>query len=320
MLLLHGCARQPGPTATNEPAEEITLSEQLPPNEAAPPYQIDSGDVFQIQIIGLPETAVETQVTVDGTISYPPCDPISVRGLNVQEMAETLEKELTVWFREPQIEINPIILQNARVTILGQVARPGNVVLQGDEKLLDLLAQAGGVATNNGYSDSQVVGDLENAFFIRNGIVLPVDFHGLVHQRDMRHNVYAHPDDYIYVPARFDRQIYVLGAVNSPGVFNIKNEMTVLEALAQAGGHTRDTYLDRAILVRGSRSKPIVTRLNLQEIVQGLRPGVYVKTGDILYLPGRTSENPRFWVDKFNNSFLGSAASVYANDLYNQTK
>lgn len=77
------------------------------------------------------------------------------------------------------------------------------------------------------------------------------------------------------------RRIQVLGAVRSPGLYNVDATMTVSDALALAGGPLPQVSPDRVQLVRNGRR--VEVRLSADSRLAALQ----MRSGDQLYVPER---------------------------------
>jgi polysaccharide biosynthesis/export protein len=80
--------------------------------------------------------------------------------------------------------------------------------------------------------------------------------------------------------------VHVMGEVNSPGAHPIYGEMTVVQALAAAGGFkdfakTKDIKIQR----RTYNGRIQVIKFNYKEAVQGDKPPVFVQPGDTIIVP-----------------------------------
>jgi polysaccharide export outer membrane protein len=69
------------------------------------------------------------------------------------------------------------------------------------------------------------------------------------------------------------RPIFVLGEVNKPGEYPYQPGMTVVSAVAVAGGFTYRAVEDRASIVRSSEGKAVEWRAERQ---------TYVRPGDVI--------------------------------------
>lgn len=92
------------------------------------------------------------------------------------------------------------------------------------------------------------------------------------------------------VTARFlNFRVTVLGEVNNPGVINVPSEqISVLEAIGQAGDLTIYGLRDNVILIRQEGSNKIVRRLNFNSSKILQSPYFFLKSNDVLYIePGK---------------------------------
>lgn len=82
------------------------------------------------------------------------------------------------------------------------------------------------------------------------------------------------------------RKIYVLGEVGKPGAYPFEEKMTVIGAIARAGGTSRLADLNRTIITREA-AKGSTTRQTVQvaEIRKGQSPDVELQPGDIIFVP-----------------------------------
>ena len=315
VLVFTACAHEVDRLASVTPAM-TSLPERLPPDEPRPLAALGPGDILEVKVVGAP-AAQNCPVGLDGRIYVEPATVgFMAAGKTQQEVAAGLAPLMADWYREPIVEVRALSMSSPRALVLGEVERPGPVILRGGERILDLIAASGGPVLRAGLEDTISLADLSGAMYVRQGRLLPVDLEALIVRGDTRYNITVHSGDYLYVPAVSDRMVYILGAVNAPGSYSLRGPITISKAIALAAGYTPDAYIDRLILVRGSRSKPLAARIDLDGILAGRLPDTVVKRGDILYLPGRTSENPRFLLDLANTTFLSTIASAWADQIY----
>lgn len=80
-------------------------------------------------------------VSTEGTIEFPVLGTIKVGGLSRQELIDKLKKELTYYIKDPIVNVT---ISNYKVTVMGEVTRPGTFNIP-DERvtLLEALGKAG---------------------------------------------------------------------------------------------------------------------------------------------------------------------------------
>ncbi|MEX0997854.1 MAG: polysaccharide biosynthesis/export family protein [Flavobacteriaceae bacterium] len=80
-------------------------------------------------------------VSTEGTIEFPVLGTIKVGGLSRQELIEKLKKEIRVYIKDPIVNVS---ISNYKVTVLGEVMRPGTYNIPEERiTLLEALGKAG---------------------------------------------------------------------------------------------------------------------------------------------------------------------------------
>lgn len=108
---------------------------------------LGAGDVFTLEIVGEKELPLEYRVASDGTVELPYIAPLSVAGLEPQQISQLIRQRLV----EGQILTNPSVIvsvkeyNSKRVSVLGQVQKPGSFPLSPGMTLVDAISQAGGL-------------------------------------------------------------------------------------------------------------------------------------------------------------------------------
>lgn len=82
------------------------------------------------------------------------------------------------------------------------------------------------------------------------------------------------------------QKVYVIGEVTKAGVFSLDTPKSVIEAIAQAGGFTKDAKDESVIVIRGNRDKPQLIKLDLKGTLKGdTAQNIQLKGGDVVYVP-----------------------------------
>jgi len=83
------------------------------------------------------------------------------------------------------------------------------------------------------------------------------------------------------------KRIYVIGEVREQGLYPYTGDMSVFEAVQEAGSFTRRAALGRVILVRGDLENPQVIDVDLRQVVKGgvKLNDLHLLPGDIVYVP-----------------------------------
>lgn len=112
----------------------------------------------------------------------------------------------------------------------------------------------------------------------------------------------ASPKITVIVRSFSAHRAYVNGEVFRPGMVPLNGSVTVLQAVAEAGGFKETARLDQVVLIRrASDGSPLAANLNLHSVIQGndLHQDVELQPSDILFVPRTPIANLNLWVDQY---------------------
>jgi polysaccharide biosynthesis/export protein len=117
----------------------------LPP--AAPSTKLGPGDLFEIRVLGEKDLSPEYRVQPDCSIDFPYLDRVQgVCGLEPQELVDKLKQELkdAKILTHPQISLVVKQYASKKVTVGGQVNKPGIVAWTDGLGVFEVIQQSGG--------------------------------------------------------------------------------------------------------------------------------------------------------------------------------
>jgi protein involved in polysaccharide export with SLBB domain len=265
----------------------LERTNQVSPDWLQPPsdfFRLGPSDVIEIELLGESVPRATVAVGPDGKIYYGLLPGVFVWGLTLAEVRDTLMKEMGKFLRAPPtLAVTLKAVGSKRIWILGSVQQPGVYHMAAPMTLLEAIALAGGTHTAGGSTEEVV--DLQNSFVMREGQVLRVDFRGLLRQGDLSQNLYLQPDDFVYVRPAVARSVYVMGAVGRPNVIDFTSQISLVTAIASAGGPAPYAHLTQVAVVRGSIATPGIALVDYKAIVRGKEKDVLLEAGDIVYVP-----------------------------------
>ena len=137
------------PQQTNDRIKELSASVRPQPHD----YVIGSGDVLEIEVFDVKELSRDVRVSQTGSIGIPLVPVrLQVAGLTEtqteQKIAEVLEANGLV--SHPQVSVNVKERRSKPITVVGAVGHPMVYQADGPVTLLEVLAQAGGIAQDAG--------------------------------------------------------------------------------------------------------------------------------------------------------------------------
>jgi polysaccharide biosynthesis/export protein len=252
-------------------APAAALAQSAVPSVANSQYRLAAGDVIRVSVYQSADLTLETRLTEAGTISYPLLGSVALAGLTVTEAERRIADGLRNgnFVKQPQVSIAVQQVRGNQVSVLGQVGRPGRYPLEtGNVQLTDMIATAGGIVGAG--ADLIVVVGTRNGQAYRAEVDLPSVFGPNRRANDLT----LQNGDVVWV----DRapMIFMYGEVQRPGAMRLERSMTVMQALASAGGLTQ----------RGTERGLRVHRRDAQGTVRVIEPAMTDKlqADDIVYI------------------------------------
>jgi polysaccharide biosynthesis/export protein len=231
--------------AERAPAKATAAAATAPDAKRAPLLALGVGDAVSVQVYGRPELSITTYVGDDGSIPVPLAGNVPVIGLAPAQAAEKIaaafrQRQLLV---DPQVTVFLVESRSQQVSVLGAVRSPGRYGVESTTTVLDVLAQAGGIADNGGTTVVVMRPDSTGALTRH-----VADLHGLGDSERALPMLTLRGGDSVFVPAAEQFSIY--GEVGAPNIYRLDPGMTVVEAITRGGGVTP----------RGSRSRVEIRR------------------------------------------------------------
>ena len=248
---------------------------------------IGPGDIVHVQVAGSPEMDAHPRVTDAGRIAVLGIGDVAVAGLTPAAAAAAVRGQLIAahYMNHPEVVVSVDQYATQTVSVLGQVKASGAYPISTGRSVLDVLALAGGLSE---------LAD-RNILIERRGPVPAVVHYNVSNDAEaaVHEQVRVYPGDTIVVPRA--GIVYVLGDVNRPGGYamtNNESRMTMLQALASAGGLTRAAKQGHARLIRREPGGAYSDReLSLGDLQKGKLPDMAMQAGDVLYVPFSYARN-----------------------------
>lgn len=292
------------------PIAAATAPSRLPvAGSPAANYLLGSGDVVDIKVFDYPEYTGEQVILPDGTITLPLIGRIDAGQRTAAQLTEDLTVKLKRYLKNPVVTIGLNKLRPLRVTVSGEVQRPGPMQLQSIAPI------------NNGNNPQVLMATLSEALQQAGGITQTADIRNVVLRRTHANGSFTEQTldlwqalrspqtnsdpmlmdgDAIHIPTAVggndaDRRlaskasfspksvkVRVVGEVKRPGEVEVTPDANLSSAIAIAGGPTEKAKMNKVVFVRmndqGQVDRQEVDLKNLTDTYQ-------VKDGDVLMVP-----------------------------------
>lgn len=256
------------------PQAPASSAPQSPP-ASNPAYVVGPTDVLGIKVFDEPALSSNYQVDADGSITFALVGRVVVGGMTVREVEAILTKRLKDdYVRRPQVSVEISQYRSRSIYVLGEVRTPGTYSIEAQVTLLEVIAKAGSLTSAAG--NTIIVQRQRDPNAPVTGPVLPGTDAGIEIMRisydDLREgrfksNILLQDGDTLFIPQA--EKFYVTGFVKTPGSFVLVPNMSVQQAIAQAGGFTeRGSRRGIKILRKDKTGKEKELNAKLSDIVQ----------------------------------------------------
>jgi polysaccharide export outer membrane protein len=270
-------------------------------NQIRSTYLLGPDDQLEISGPELTDTSTKpVRIDGEGDIEVPLAGPVHVAGLTVQQTEQELDKALSKYIRHPQVVVNVAEVRSQPVSVLGAVNSPGVHQVQGHKTVLEMLAQAGGIRQDAGYS-IRITRQVEWGCIPLPGAqldasgkysVAEVNLRKIMDAKTPGENIQIFPHDVISVPKA--EMVYVIGEVHRSGGFVLgeHQSISVLQALSLAEGLNTgaDPRHAKVLRLKPEADQREEVKVDVKDALNGKKPDFPLQGEDILFIPGSTGK------------------------------
>ena len=107
-------------------------------------YVIGAQDVLNVVFWSAKELSAEVLVRPDGKISLPILNDLPAAGMTPEQLAGEIAKAATKFVRDPSATVIVKEVNSRKVYVVGEVSKPGPIVLGSEMNVLQAIGEAGG--------------------------------------------------------------------------------------------------------------------------------------------------------------------------------
>ena len=245
------------------------------------------GDLLDVRVFDVPEMNQMVRVSRFGDATFSLIGSVHVANLTPEEARHVIAQRLTEgsFLVNPQVSVLIQEYGTQGVSVLGEVQKPGTYQVLGNQTLLEIISVAGGTTA---YAGASVT--IQRS---ADGTLLTIPLTKDA-SATLASDVRLQPGDKVMIPRA--SMVYVIGDVGRPGGFLMQNggRVTVLQAMALAGGQTRTASLNHARLIHKTASGYMETQVRLKKMMNGHEHDTELQAEDILYIPNNDTKSVLF--------------------------
>ena len=205
-----------GQSASVVPADDAQVFELMYENFRRT-YRLGPSDEIAVRVHLEPDYSIErAKISPDGRIFHPLLGDVVVGGLTVEQLTKRLTQDLLRYIKTPVVSVQLLEAKSAKIGVMGEVARPGILVMGEPMTVLDAINQAGGFART---------GSRSNVALVRQGRdgryqTLNVNIKKLLAGKaDAEENLPLQPGDTVIVHGNFLKKLEYVTALSGFGQF-----------------------------------------------------------------------------------------------------
>jgi len=243
-------------------------------------YRIGPKDLLEIRVFEVPELNIERRVSEEGSVNLPLIGDVPVQGLTSSELADRLKALLEArYVQRASVAVQVREFRSRPIAMMGAVRQPGNLAFSGRWTLLEALGAVGGLTDQHG-GTIFIMRRAENG--LSDQVAIDVD--DLMLRALPEANIPIFSGDIIHIPSRVQVTVHCIGQVARPGAqtFASNQRITLLTAIAQAGGLTNRASRTVQIQRRDRDGRDEILELDYRRILSGRDPDPELKNGDVI--------------------------------------
>jgi len=181
-----------GTASAQVPPKGARVSNQSPELEE---YRIGPEDVLQIAVWKNEAMSRTVSVRPDGKISLPLVNDVQVAGRTPMEVRDFLMKRLVEYIPAPEVSVIVVEVRSFKISVIGEIPRPGRYELKSRTTVLDGLALVGGFSQFA--SRARIVVLRPEGKMMKR---IPFNYNKAISEGGEQENFYLGPGDIIVVP------------------------------------------------------------------------------------------------------------------------
>jgi protein involved in polysaccharide export with SLBB domain len=212
-------------------------------------YRTGPGDILQIVLSGMINDVMVAQIGPQGDIYVHPAGILKVENLTIDEVRGLIDSELSDYLINYECSVQLLKSRRIQIYLLGQVRQPGLYIALAGSTAIGVIQTAGTLVTNPvtiNFDEREIVHPYFRALTSGAGRIVEVwrdgervgrvDIAQVAVGGRSQNDIMLEDGDALFIPQN-QNPVIVRGGVSRPGTYELRNNDTVLDLIAQAGGY-----------------------------------------------------------------------------------
>ncbi|MBG6236651.1 protein involved in polysaccharide export with SLBB domain [Pedobacter sp. CAN_A7] len=218
-------------------------------------YVIGPDDELLIDLNGDNEANYTLKVSPEGAINLQYVGRIPLGGLTIEQATAKLKSLMSSTYPglrtgRTNLAINIGNIRSIKVTVLGEVVKPGSYTLPSLVTVFNALYVSGGPNINGSFRNIQVIRN--------NRIVSTIDVYDFLLRGIQTNNIRLQDQDVINVPV-YQSRVEMAGEVKRPALFEVLSTESLEDVINFAGGFSNQAYTARIKVLQNTNKERRIT-------------------------------------------------------------
>lgn len=224
-------------------------------------YVIGPDDQLLIDLTGDNEANYKLPVSPDGTIRLQYVGMISVGGVSIEQATSKIKSLMSRTYPglkngRTNVAVNLGNIRSIKITILGEVMKPGSYTLSSLSTVFNALSASGGPNENGSFRNIQVIRN--------NKIVSTIDVYDFLLKGLQVGNIRLQDQDVINIPV-YRTRVEMSGEVKRPALYEVLSRETLEDLIGFAGGFSNKAYTAKIKVLQNTNKERRITDISADD-------------------------------------------------------
>ena len=201
-------------------------------------YVIGPDDELLIDLSGDNEASYKLKVSPEGIVTLQFVGPVAVGGLSIEQATSKVRAKMSGTYPalksgRTSLALNLGNIRSIKITLLGEVVRPGSYTLSSLSTVFNALNASGGPNSNGSFRKIQVIR--------ANKVVSTIDVYDFLLNGIQKNNIRLQDQDVINIPV-YQSRVEMTGEVKRPALFEVLSNESLEDVIRFAGGFSNKAY------------------------------------------------------------------------------
>jgi len=227
-------------------------------------YIIGPDDQLLIDLTGDNEANYKLQVSPEGTIRLQYVGLISVGGLSIEQATSKIRAAMSKTYSalksgRSNVSITIGNIRSIKVTLLGEVVKPGSYTLSSLSTVFNALNASGGPNENGSFRKIQVIRN--------NKIVSTIDVYNFLLKGIQTGNIRLQDQDVINIPV-YQTRVEMSGEVKRPALYEVLNTESLEDVINFSGGFSNKAYTAKIKVLQNTNKERRITDVSADNFIK----------------------------------------------------